>query len=166
MIKFATFCKLHRTDSLEAFVASVRTPFIYVESLARHDGQSSRGFATVRNSPNAAAQNHDDARLLPIAKRGGANAFGMMVTLGRAPNNDVVIPDQRISKFHAYFRQDADGIWTLADANSSNGTALNGTPLTPQTSMPLESGASITLSDEVELVFVEPQDLYVMVLRG
>ncbi len=146
---------------------SVRTPFIYIESLARRpEGESAPTFATVRHTPYKDDQDPNDAQLLPIEKRGEANAFGMMVTLGRAPNNDLVIPDQRISKFHAYFRLSPDGAWTLSDASSRNGTALNGVLLEPQTSMPLESGASITLSDEVELVFLAPEDLYVMVLRG
>lgn len=166
VIPFNTFCKLHRGQSLEAFVANVQKPYLYIETLARETEGDSPGFATVRNVSFKDVLATDEAKLLPVEKREEANAFGMMITLGRAPNNDLVIPDQRISKFHAYFRRNADDTWTISDASSRNGTSLNGVAIEPQTSKPLESGASITLSDDLELVFLEPKDLYAMMQRG
>ena len=40
----------------------------------------------------------------PLAKKPGAS-FADMITIGRTPNNDVVLRDVTISRFHAYFRQ-------------------------------------------------------------
>ena len=48
------------------------------------------------------------------------------VTLGRAHENDVVLPQQTISKVHAIFTRLADGRWSITDAGSRNGTCLNG----------------------------------------
>jgi pSer/pThr/pTyr-binding forkhead associated (FHA) protein len=54
-----------------------------------------------------------------------------MVTVGRARNNDIVVPDALVSKFHAFFRQ-LDGEWALADAGSANGTRIGDVELVPK----------------------------------
>ncbi|MGC4115915.1 MAG: FHA domain-containing protein [Myxococcales bacterium] len=56
------------------------------------------------------------------------NAFGLGITVGRTKNNDVSINDERISRFHAYFRLTESG-WTLSDAGSRNGTFVDGVQL-------------------------------------
>ena len=55
-----------------------------------------------------------------------------MITVGRARNNDIVVPDGLVSKFHAFFRQLDDGDWGLADAGSANGTRLVELDLLPK----------------------------------
>src|SRR5262245_20155445 len=45
------------------------------------------------------------------------SAFASMITVGRTANNDVVIPDTQISRFHAFFKPAYDGL-TLEDAGS------------------------------------------------
>ncbi|MBI3724580.1 FHA domain-containing protein [bacterium] len=63
-------------------------------------------------------------------KKTATNAFAMMVTVGRATNNDIVLPYDSISKFHAYFSTvPGGGGWILVDANSMNGTFLEGRQL-------------------------------------
>ena len=47
-----------------------------------------------------------------------------MITVGRAPNNDVVLQDGQVSKFHAWFRQGPAGM-ELVDAGSRNGTYVD-----------------------------------------
>jgi hypothetical protein len=46
-----------------------------------------------------------------------------VVTIGRALENDVVIPDTRVSRFHAEIRRDADR-YLLTDLGSTNGTEV------------------------------------------
>ncbi|MBI5547394.1 MAG: FHA domain-containing protein [Deltaproteobacteria bacterium] len=70
-----------------------------------------------------------------IAKR-SINAFGLGITVGRTKNNDLYINDERISRFHAYFRVQ-ESSWQLSDAGSKNGTFLDGTRLDQRRSQPL-----------------------------
>lgn len=94
---------------------------------------------------------------IPLSK--GANPFGHMVTVGRANNNDVVIKNKRVSKFHAYFRQLGES-WSLFDANSSNGTFLNGIKLAPERARPLKKGDRIGFGKEITTVFLLPAALF------
>ena len=45
--------------------------------------------------------------VLPVRKV--QTTFPSMITVGRARNNDIVVPDALVSKFHAFFRQLDDG---------------------------------------------------------
>lgn len=44
--------------------------------------------------------------------------------IGRKPENDIVIQDNSVSRFHAYLRVDS-GRFVLSDRNSQNGTIVN-----------------------------------------
>ncbi len=46
--------------------------------------------------------------------------------IGRAPDNDVVVNDERASRHHAGVRRDRLGYW-IKDRGSRNGTYVNGT---------------------------------------
>ncbi len=46
------------------------------------------------------------------------------ISVGRSPDNDVVIPYDAVSSHHACVQRDANGI-TLVDLDSTNGTAIN-----------------------------------------
>jgi len=52
------------------------------------------------------------------------------LVVGRDASNDIVISDANISRKHAQFTQDAVGAWKITDMNSTNGTKLNGRPVT------------------------------------
>ncbi len=47
------------------------------------------------------------------------------VSVGRVENNDVYLPDETVSKFHAYFKEE-NGVVVLQDGRSRNGTFVNG----------------------------------------
>jgi len=47
--------------------------------------------------------------------------FPSMITVGRTDNNDLVVSDEQVSKFHAFFRLVGDRV-ELSDAGSRNGT--------------------------------------------
>ena len=97
-----------------------------------------------------------------LQKDEGLNVFSSMVTIGRAQNNDVVVPDKRVSKFHAYFRE-MDGGWSVTDANSTNGTEVEGLLLQSERSHRVRSGSSIVFSGVIECVFLEPEELLSLV---
>ena len=50
---------------------------------------------------------------------------GRTVTIGRAPSNQIVIKDERCSRYHAEVFS-SEGHWTLRDLDSRNGTELAG----------------------------------------
>jgi uncharacterized RDD family membrane protein YckC len=51
-----------------------------------------------------------------------------LLSLGRQLANDVVLPDERVSRQHARLDQTADGLY-ITDVGSSNGTFVNNTPI-------------------------------------
>jgi len=80
--------------------------------------------------------------VFPLKKQ-ATNAFGMMVTVGRAANNDIVLPYEGISKFHAYF-SNLGGSWVLVDAKSTNGTFIEARRLAPDTKEKLDLTRPVT----------------------
>lgn len=93
-----------------------------------------------------------------VRKRRGANAFTMMITIGRAPNNDIDLNAKGVSKFHAYLRQEG-GRWTITDAGSTFGTTVRGAPVQPRAEhAPLATGDEVRLGTGVQMVFVAAAD--------
>ncbi len=54
----------------------------------------------------------------------------MMLRIGRAPDNDVVVPDLSVSRYHAQLRKTARSGYEIIDLDSHNGTFLNGQRVT------------------------------------
>jgi FHA domain len=81
-------------------------------------------------------------RVYPLAK--GVHAPAGPIIVGRTSENDVSIPEYSISKRHCAFEV-RDGMMTVADIGSTNGTLLNGTRLEGSTPVPLCGGEMITM---------------------
>ncbi len=91
------------------------------------------------------------------------NPFAMGVTLGRVETNDVVLDDGSVSRFHAWLQYDERaGQWSLTDAESKNGTWVDGAQLAPKQRVLLRDGAAIKLG-EVQLAFWLPKSLVAFV---
>ena len=117
-----------REVSRAEFEAAHPEPALVVEP---YETQSSGGFQTIRlSAPHRGAMG---LQLGWLRKRPGANAFAMMVTLGRAKNNDLIVDAPAISKFHAYVQANPEGGLVLVDAGSTYGTTVNGEPLAART---------------------------------
>jgi hypothetical protein len=87
----------------------------------------------------------DQPMVLPIRKV--QKTFDAMITVGRTANNDLVINDVQMSKFHAYFRVGGGRI-TLADAGSRNGTWVAEQKLVPKgDAVLLQPGARIRFGE-------------------
>ncbi len=82
------------------------------------------------------------------------NPFTFGVTVGRVDNNDVALDDKSVSRFHAYLQETKAG-WVLVDADSKNGTFLDGRKLSKGEKAPLNDGAKIRFG-EVEVDFLLP----------
>jgi hypothetical protein len=120
--------------SRDAFVSAYPHPFLLALSGLEAPAAPAR---TIRMEGGAELINAIMAERRRLKAEGGFKAgsvvlavkkvqttFPSMITVGRARNNDIVVSDALVSKFHAYFRQLDDGEWGLADAGSANGTKI------------------------------------------
>ena len=104
-------------------------------------------------------------QVIPVTKRPG-NAFPEMINVGRAQNNDIVLPFTSISKFHAYFEMDSStGDFRLTDADSMNGSFVNQDRLEPDVPTSLRDGDVVSFSPQHEFVFHTSAGFYEYALR-
>ena len=68
--------------------------------------------------------------------------------IGRHPENDLCIPDNRLSREHVRIENYGDNFY-VSDAGSSNGTTLNGTSL--KSSTPVKNGDRLNLGGAIEI---------------
>lgn len=103
------------------------------------------GFWTVAHNPEVTGRDGvtSESYVVWIRKRTGG-VFSKLIGVGRTRNNDIVLPFEDISKYHAYFSPDDDGdALSVADAGSKNGTFLNGVRLDAKKSAAIRSGDAI-----------------------
>ena len=105
--------------------------------------------------------------LIAYPLRHSGRSPGHLITIGRARDNDVVIPDASISRFHAFVRESDGSVWKLLDAGSTNGTTVNGANVPQQgvgPSVALKTGDNLRLG-QVELTFLNTRALLAFVSR-
>ena len=88
------------------------------------------------------------------------NAFPMGVTVGRIATNDVPLDDVSVSRFHAWIQKNAKD-WVLCDADSKNGTFLDGQRLAPNQKLPIKDKSKLKFG-EVEVTFFGVEALIAM----
>ncbi len=76
------------------------------------------------------------------------SAAGEIFTVGRHPENDLCVPDNRLSREHLRIEQYNDDFYA-SDSGSSNGTILNGAPLAG--AVLLRDGDRLNLGGAVEI---------------
>lgn len=98
--------------------------------------------------------------VLPVEKVPGLkNPFAMGITVGRVETNDIVVDDGSVSRFHAWLQRDErTGQWALTDAESKNGTWVDGRQAGPRERVVLRDGAVLKFGD-VSLTFMLPERL-------
>ncbi len=74
----------------------------------------------IKTKPSAGAYLLLNAQIIPLQKS--------VTTIGRLLENDVVINDPGVSRFHAEIQHD-DGMYILEDKDSTGGTLLNNKPI-------------------------------------
>jgi len=67
---------------------------------------------------------------ITLDKRVHDGTYVDRISVGRARNKDIVLRHPSVSKFHAWFERDAQGVWCVADAGSKNGTRTNAVEMT------------------------------------
>jgi hypothetical protein len=68
------------------------------------------------------------------------------VAVGRSPQNDVIIDQASVSRFHADVRW-SEGVYSVRDAKSRNGTTLNGAKVVAQHGERLRAGDVVVFGD-------------------
>ena len=82
------------------------------------------------------------ARIIDIAYRRAYDLAGTRITIGRESGNDIVVQDINASRRHAELRLAPQGVWTITDLRSTNGTIVNGVAVASQA---LYAGDIITI---------------------
>jgi hypothetical protein len=77
---------------------------------------------------------------------------GDSVTLGRAKDCDIVLPERQVSRHHARIERDASG-FIVRDLGSKNGTSVNGEPVRGRPYR-LRDGDEIELAGVLQMGFV------------
>lgn len=77
-----------------------------------------------------------------------------VISLGRNRDNQVCLPVGMVSKLHATLTGD-QGQWTVMDAGSANGVAVEGTILEPYEDHPIVDGCRIEIGGAVRCWFLD-----------
>ena len=85
-----------------------------------------------------------DRRILP----GQILPLKLQTRLGAEIDNDIILDDQYVSRFHAHLRWDG-AVWWVEDAGSTNGTSVDGKVCPPRVPLPLRDGSLLKLGDMV-----------------
>jgi hypothetical protein len=160
------FQRTHGAEDKRRFTALFPHPFLLVDLSFPRSGMSD--FATFPGSPEAEKSTEFQAStagssslfVMPVAKS-SRNTFHAMVTVGRASNNDLVIPHGSVSKFHAFFRPDPCAErYTIVDAGSSFGTMVNGKEADKGKGSVVESGDTVQFAMLVRATFFSAPDFH------
>ncbi|BAK45844.1 DUF3662 and FHA domain-containing protein [Eggerthella sp. YY7918] len=82
------------------------------------------------------------ARLIDTTSNRTYDLATSRLLMGRESKNDIVIQDINASRTHAELRLEPQGVWTITDLGSTNGTLVNDREITSQ---PLYEGDRITI---------------------
>ena len=112
---------------LAAFRQAHPCPILVVEI---KDERSAEGFGTrlVEGGEEAPPAAEGPGTFVPRStlvfsvEKTDRNGFVDMISVGRTANNDIVIPDRSVSKFHAYFKKDIFAeVMTIVDGGAARG---------------------------------------------
>jgi hypothetical protein len=139
--------------------ASIKLPsLVWAGPPAEHDEWGS--WQPTSNGTRTSRPGAGEALIFTVEKvLSAVNPFPMGVTIGRVETNDVIVDDASVSRFHAWLQLDErKGVWSLTDAESHNGTWVNGVRCEPKKKVPLSDGAEVRVGD-ASLRFFLPEAL-------
>ncbi|MEW5742321.1 MAG: FHA domain-containing protein [Myxococcota bacterium] len=129
-----------------AFAASVTSPALVWEGPPVHEADELFSSRPTGGGVTHGSVKSGETRVYFVKKDSVlANPFSMGVTIGRMNNNDIVVDDESVSRFHAFLQQDAkSGQWGLTDAGGDNGVFIDGRRLDVRAAQPLTDGTLVT----------------------
>jgi pSer/pThr/pTyr-binding forkhead associated (FHA) protein len=131
-------------------------PVLMVEPPAQELGNLVERTLQTLSAANQLGRNRNEPVIFEI-KKTREQAFLRGITVGRTMNNDVVLDDPSVSRFHAWFALESpQGHWLVHDAGSKNGTVVDGTTLEAKKPYELRGPAAI-LFGSVEARFLPPR---------
>ncbi len=98
-------------------------------------------------------QNAVRASLIDTANNRAYSLASGRLLMGRESKNDIVVHDINASRTHAELRFEPQGVWTITDLGSTNGTLVNGAEIATS---PLREGDRITIG-MTNYVFTQTQ---------
>jgi len=92
-------------------------------------------------------------------EKSGRNLFNNIISLGRAPLNDVWLPFNTVSKIHAVFVKVGDE-WQLIDRGSRNGVYVNSQRVETSGKVALQCGDVLHFGRQLQGTFHTPEGLH------
>ncbi|MBL9038891.1 MAG: FHA domain-containing protein [Archangium sp.] len=138
---------------------AVKVPALIWEMPPNHEDDEGESWAVTDAGPKTKPSAREPLVMLVEKVPGTNNPFAMGVTVGRVETNDIIVDDASVSRFHAYLQLDerVDG-WFLTDADSNNGTWVDGVKVVVSTRVRLADGAVIRFGD-AKLRFFMPDSV-------
>ncbi len=97
----------------------LKDPVLLYEPPERDEEESTTGRRRLRTVSGVAGPlEFGGEPVVLVVRKAKDNAFQRGITVGRTSNNDLVLDDASVSRFHAWFQKDAGGEWAIADAGA------------------------------------------------
>jgi hypothetical protein len=107
---------------------------------------------------HASADSDDEVLVIPLVKAPG-NPFPERISVGRAPNCDIVLRDPSVSKLHGHFRDITPDSAVFTDAKSANGTRLNGAAVAAGAAIEVKTFSYLTFG-RIRVQLLSSADVY------
>jgi hypothetical protein len=111
-----------------------------------------------RQSLHAALEPDDEVLVIPLVKAAG-EPFLDRISIGRGPNCDIVLRDPSVSKLHGHFHDVTSESAVFTDANSSNGTRLDGAAVAAGAAVEVKTLSYLTFG-RIRVQLLSSADVY------
>jgi hypothetical protein len=126
-----------RNTSREEFIAAHPGLYLLLDPRNESEAIGTATYVAYIEEPDAPKVNPKGAAVHPLVGK------GERISLGRGAECDIVVRDGSVSKVHAWFEKPGDKSVLVIDADSQNGTYVDGKRLISPLTNKVEPGASL-----------------------